>query len=94
MDVQKGRRSPSRGRTQHWLGRQGRAERERRDVSSIGSISNPADLTNPTDNGGIVIPGLKIALGSWILFVTSSIIGFKNSLKSSNKHVTFFSLIS
>ena len=77
--MQKGRRSPSRGRTQHWLGRQGRAERERSDVSSIGSISNPADLTNPTDNGGIGIPGLKIALGSWILFVTLGIIGFKNS---------------
>ena len=80
MDVQKGRRSPSRGSTQHWLGRQGRAERERRDVSSIiESILNPTDLTNPTDNGGIVIPGLKIALGSWILFVTLGIIGFKNS---------------
>ena len=60
FDVQKGRSTPSRGRTQHWLGRQGRAERERREVTSIGCISNP---TVYHTDGGIVIPGLKIALG-------------------------------
>ena len=64
---------------QHWLGRQGRAERERSEVRSIGSISNPTDIINPTDNSGIVIPGLKIAPGLWILFVRLGIIGSKNS---------------
>ena len=77
--MQKGRSSPSRGRTQHWLGRQGRAKRERSKVTSIGSISNPTDIVNLTDNGGIVTPGLKIALDLWTLFVTLGIIGSKNS---------------
>ena len=39
VDEQYGRRRPSRGTTQHWSGRQGRENLEKREVINIGSIA-------------------------------------------------------